>query len=654
MKPYSKLLSALLLALFAFTTACEESDDQIIIQPQNQLVAVAGADKTIFVNEELTLDGSASFDRNNKAFTYSWSIKLKPAGSAVALSQVNNVSTIIKPDVSGLYVIELQIIQGQWTAKDEVNIQVNNVVPNGPTTVILDGNINSNTTFPNIFEDPERIDYIVTQNIEVWADLTIMPGVTMAFQEDKGLQIMSGYIKAIGSNISPIIFTSLEEESAYWKGIAIYSNNELNEFNFVTIKNGGSVAFNETGIRANVFLSGNDFSAAALKINNSTFSNSGGYGLYVQGGSSLSGQQQITFSNNQQAAAFIPARLLNSIDPVSYNAGNVLETGGLVSQETELVWKKLSGGSYLVTKDIQLKAGITIEAGATFAMKSGISISVSDNGYLNASGTQAAPVKFTSTGNQVYWNGLYFNSYNFNNSLNYTEVSNAGLYKIGDGIYPANITVSAQGLVKVENSTLLNGLGYGLVAQNQNAYNENFTSSNTFSNLQSGIVFPEIIENPLSMLTGEWVDYWSFTNGLSSIAPNFYNKESGVWFNGAANPWAMNPRGFGLRFTDHGNFVWTIAERSPMTGCESYSAEYITGSFEILAGSISFNQNYWRSKFTNSCDESQEVDIEVTPSVIPIQYQISKVNNPFTNTEVWKLTFTNPGGSSFFFYKKID
>lgn len=654
MKPYSKLLSALLLALFALTTACEESENQIIVQPQNQLVAVAGADKTIFVNEELTLDGSGSFDRNNKAFSYSWSIKSKPQGSAVTLSQANNVSTSIKPDVSGLYVIELQLIQGPWTAKDEVNIQVNNVVPNGPTTVMLEGNINTNTTLVNIFEDPARIDYIVTQDIEVWADLTIMPGVTIAFQEDKGMQIISGYIKANGSSASPILFTSREEQVAYWKGIAIYSNSESNEFNFVTIKNAGSAAFNETAIRANLFLSGTDFSAAALKINNSHFSNSGGYGLYVQGASLLYGQHQLTFSNNQQAAAFIPAALLNGIDPVSYNAVNLIETGGLVSQETEFIWKKLSSGSYIVTKDIHLKAGVTIEAGASFKMKPGVSISVSDNGYLKASGTQAAPVQFTSTSNQVYWNGLYFNSYNFNNILTYTEVSNAGLQKIGDGSYPANITVSAQGLVKVENSTLINGLGYGLVAQNQNAYNENFTTSNTFSNLQSGIVFPEIIENPLTTLTGEWVDYWSFTNGLSSIAPNFYNKESGVWFNGAANPWAMNPRGFGLRFTENGNFVWTIAEHSPMTGCESYSAEYITGSFEILDGSISFNQDYWRSKFTNSCDESQEVDIEVTPSVIPIQYQISKMNNPFTNTEVWKLTFTNPGGSSFFFYKKID
>lgn len=114
----------------------------------------------------------------------------------------------------------------------------------------------------------------------------------------------------------------------------------------------------------------------------------------------------------------------------------------------------------------------------------------------------------------------------------------------------------------------------------------------------------------------------------------------------------MESAGFGIRIGENGNFTWTMVEHSPMTGCESYSAEYITGSATISSGTISFNQDYWRSKFINSCDVSQNVDIDVSTSVIELPYQINKMYNAITMEEYWELKFTNPDGSMFSFYRR--
>ncbi len=218
---------------------------------------------------------------------------------------------------------------------------------------------------------------------------------------------------------------------------------------------------------------------------------------------------------------------------------------------------------------------------------------------------------------------------------------------------PANIVIGNAGSAIIEHSIIKNGLGYGLVTPSLEQVNENLAQVNTFNNLQKGSVFPEtIIEPELPPLTGSWVDQWTFNQHINNIADNYYNQQTGTWFEGAANPWAMNPAGFGIHFAENGDFTWTIAEQSPMSGCESWSAEYITGTATIAPGMITFNQDYWRSKFINSCDETWNVDTEVSTSVISLPYKIEKMYNVWTYEEYWKLTFTNPDNSTFSYYRR--
>ncbi len=650
MKGYLFVVSIFYLLISAAIISCD--DETEIIKPQNGLVALAGLDQAGKVNQEVVLDGSSSYHKNQQSFTYSWTIATKPEASASVIVSTFAAKASFTPDVAGLYVITLTLKQDHWTAKDEVFLTISPADVNTPSPVILNENINSPITLNDIVEDPTQPDYVVTHDIEVRSDLVIAPGVVIAFQENKGLQLMTGSLRAIGTADQEIIFRGLTNQPSYWKGIVIHSNNELNEFKFVTIKQGGSSAFSETGVSANVTLAGSAISGGALKISHTVFSESGGYGLYVQASSELNHFSNNAFINNASLAAYVPAHQLHKIDVVSFTGTNGVETGGSVLQENEITWKKLTV-SYFVTSDLQIKAGVSIDAGAVFKMSQGITFQVAGNGYLKAIGLPELRTVFTSAGNGVYWNGLYFDSNNQNNKLSYCDISFAGLNKISDADHPANIVIGNDGTAIIEHSIIKNGLGYGVVTTSLDLVNENLEQVNTFNNLQKGSVFPDqVIEPELPPLTGSWVDQWTFNQHINTVADNYYNQQTNTWFEGTANPWAMSTAGFGIHFDESGNFTWTVAEQSPMTGCESWSAEFITGTATFSSGVISFSQDYWRSKFINSCDETWNVDTEVTPIDISLPYKIEKMYNVWTNEEYWRLTFTNPDNSTFSYYRR--
>lgn len=193
-----------------------------------------------------------------------------------------------------------------------------------------------------------------------------------------------------------------------------------------------------------------------------------------------------------------------------------------------------------------------------------------------------------------------------------------------------------------------------LVLKTINQVNENVATINTFTDLQKGVMFPETVEFPeLPPLTGVWFDQWSFQQNFSDIQNNYYNDVTHVWFGGAASPWSTETaKGMGIRFSEDMTFTWLIAEHSPVTGCESYSAEYITGTAALSGDQITFNQDYWRSKFINSCDPTQNVDMDVTPSPIVLRYEIAQKSNLWTGELFWELKFSNPDGSNFSYYRR--
>ena len=76
-------------------------------------VANAGPDQTVYVTEQVTLDGSGSSDVDHDPLTFAWSIASKPEGSAAVLSDPNAAKPTFTVDKPGSYVVQLIVNDGK-------------------------------------------------------------------------------------------------------------------------------------------------------------------------------------------------------------------------------------------------------------------------------------------------------------------------------------------------------------------------------------------------------------------------------------------------------------------------------------------------------------------------------------------------------------
>ncbi len=655
MKVLGKFFSVLIMLAILALNACD--DNEVVVPATNGLLARAGEDQTTQVGTGVLLDGSASHDKNGRSFSFHWTVKTKPATSIATLATPDQNKTTFTPDVAGNYLIELTIKQGSLSATDHVIVTAISNTPGDPVAVIIDEDIIAPTTLTDIFDDPAQADYVVTRTIDVRADLTIAPGVVVHFNDHAGLKITDGAFKAAGTAENPIVLEGYNPNTN-WKGVIIYSNDPTNEMKYVSVRDAGSEADYETQVRAAVTLAGSPLSGAALKIINTSIEKSGGFGLFVAGKSTITAFADNHFSQNTTSAVYATANEIHKIDAnttFNGNGFNGIETYGPLNHEAEVEWKKLSNGSYLISNHLEIESGLKIEPGVSFRVRPQTTVKVKGNGYLKSVGTEASRITFTSVATNSYWNGLLINTSSPLNKIAYTDISYAGMTKFPGAEHEGNIVLGPSGKVVIENTSIKFGLGYGVVANTKTQVNADIAAVNAFASLTKGWVFPTILHYPyLPLLTGEWLDYWSFFNGKTGIAPNFYNAATQTWYGGAASPWVMaGTLGMGLHISEDKSYTWTIAEHSPMTGCESYSSEFITGNVTWTDETVMFTEDFWRSRFINSCDASQNVDIDVTPGAMTLSYTITKMFNVSTGAEYWELRFINPDNSTFSLYRNL-
>jgi RHS repeat-associated protein len=93
-------------------------------------VADAGADRSAFVGESVTLDGSHSSDVDGDALTFRWALVSLPAGSAAVLSDAAAVAPSFTVDRPGTYVAQLIVNDGTAdSAPDTVTVSTLNSKP---------------------------------------------------------------------------------------------------------------------------------------------------------------------------------------------------------------------------------------------------------------------------------------------------------------------------------------------------------------------------------------------------------------------------------------------------------------------------------------------------------------------------------------------
>jgi hypothetical protein len=322
--------------------------------------------------------------------------------------------------------------------------------------------------------------------------------VVLEMAQDVAFRVsVDGTLDAIGTEDDPIVFRGASAGTrGYWQGIDVKSggndvpNSYGATFEHCQIEDAGSDNW-----------SGNSESIAALYlqdtsaalITNTTFENSGRYGLWASGNARIDGFSDNTFTGNARTMILHPDRV-GEMAGTSTIDGNdddgiwiVFGNGDRVS--VDATWHDL-GVPYRVRTRFYVEAALTLEAGVTLSYTQGVSTIIEEEGSITANGTSDDPVVFTGE-NEVatgYWQGLRFKSNDAANDLTYTTISYAGSDGFTGNVESLTaIYIDSGAQVTLTNVTLGPGGGYGLfLTANDSAVS---CTSVSFDTLDRGNVY---------------------------------------------------------------------------------------------------------------------------------------------------------------------
>jgi hypothetical protein len=283
-----------------------------------------------------------------------------------------------------------------------------------------------------LVDNPDApIDYIISCVSQVRGNLTIEPGVVIAFTPDSGLTFREtvSSINAMGTANKPIVFTGTQPTRGSWRGLFINSGNASNIMEYVTVSYGGGQAFNSNGDRGNIIV----YADAALTLKNCNIINSQTSGLNAVYGNSSITLQNNTFTGNAHPLLINTVYATQTSATDNY-AGNDLDRVLLynysVEFQTPSVWRNINVPYRVTTlygSAVNARGELTIEPGVTIEMAPGTSINIRDTGGLKMVGTAASPIIIRGV-NTVpgAWNGIKIDGTNPMNEIGFAQISNAG------------------------------------------------------------------------------------------------------------------------------------------------------------------------------------------------------------------------------------
>ncbi|MCB9420389.1 MAG: hypothetical protein H6667_11335 [Ardenticatenaceae bacterium] len=339
--------------------------------------------------------------------------------------------------------------------------------PDGPETNV-GGEITSDTTW-TLTGSP----YVLTSNLTVAAGvtLTIEPGVVVVGGSGTGL-FVAGHLEAIGTEITPITFTSIAEKGpGEWLGLRL----------------SGSAHINRTIIRfADSDIGMTNPSGGPILIENSTLSHSANYPLLVDPDAMHRLQMDnVTFADNAVNRVFVDTVV---------NQGTLVENVTLTAQPG-LEGYEINGAfpSFVVPP------GITFTLGAGLSWFMPVDGLFTVWGHLKAVGTAVSPITFTSISDLApgQWLGIRLPG---SAHFDHTVVRNAGV-NIG-------VMNAAGGQIFIENSTLSDSADYPLLVDPDAMHrlqmdNVSFVNNNKNRVLVDGVPFSSVVLTENVTLTGQ-------------------------------------------------------------------------------------------------------------------------------------------------------
>lgn len=361
-----------------------------------------------------------------------------------------------------------------------VAITVNNLgeLDNGSTyngiVWVEDGNTSEDATWPAIDSG-----YEFAENISIESGvITLEPGVTIAVTDSKRITFSpDSTLIANGTEAAPIRIHGKTEEEGYWYGMRIDSKNTENSFDYVTVEHGGGDKLDTFAVPANVLVY-----EGRIRVNNSTFANSKGFGLTSTEGSNFSEFSNNTFNDNASGSLHLTANNLGEIDNASsYNAPVHVEDGDVTEDAT---WPAIDS-NYAFVDNISIEsAAITIEAGANFEVSDSKRITFAVDASIIADGTEEAPIRFYGKAAEAaYWYGMRIDSKSGDNLFNHVSIEHGGGDKLDTFAAPANLLIYT-GRLKINNSTFSSSGGFGIADTTETDFTE--FNNNTFENNMTG------------------------------------------------------------------------------------------------------------------------------------------------------------------------
>ena len=290
--------------------------------------------------------------------------------------------------------------------------------------------------------DPDCVDYVVDGNLDVTAELTVLPDVTVEFMQDAGLRLEAGgRIDAQGSADAPVTFTGTQSVRGHWRGILIRRSTADNVFDHVVIEYAGRSVAGSDQWGVALGLGSRDAQidrALNTTLTNTTVRESQAYGLYVAANSTFApdGFAGNVFTANGAGGVHTSARASRFLDASSEYAGNdddhVLLDARHASDDVDVdaTWPSLGDDvRYRVNDIVEVDAVLNIEAGAVLSFESAGGIYVfGPEAGIEAIGTAAAPIVFTGE-NEIAgaWRGVYLRSTRMaGNTMDHVVIEHGG------------------------------------------------------------------------------------------------------------------------------------------------------------------------------------------------------------------------------------
>ena len=363
------------------------------------IVEYGGGSSFNEANVGISFDGNLSLTNSTIRHSASFGIQFSGSGRLVAFS--GNVVTLneaapirIPANQAGILSTDNSLAGNITTIggdRDFIQIIGGSDVENDQTWNLLD------------------VDYRVT-NLEINAELTLAPGITLVSSEGSNLDIRDGgTLKAIGTESQPITFTAQQQSPGFWTGIQIFTSTE-NEMDHTIVEYGGGPAGN-TDANVGVF-----FQDSRLTIRNSILRHSETFGFDFSDNIDLVMDNVISTENNRPGQlSFNDVSMLGTTNSFTGNTDDrVFLTSSISTSQVVpnigVPYLSTRTGTSTVSGNVSIAPGVEIQFGSNGGFN------VQATGALSIVGEPGNPVILTGAQQEAgFWNGI---QYTFSDSPN--------------------------------------------------------------------------------------------------------------------------------------------------------------------------------------------------------------------------------------------